>query len=180
MKLSQADCIFCSIVSGGRPSYKVFEDRNHLAFLDIHPFVRGHTLVVPKEHYDTLLSMDEKRVGGLFECVSKVAVRVVKAVGADGFRLIQNNGEAAAQVVKHVHVHIIPLKLGEKEAYFKRLDLSDQELSSIASSIWLASGKKVTGLQAHASEAEGTSRVPRPCLRRIQAPRRLRSRAPRL
>lgn len=138
VKLSQPDCIFCSIVSGARPSFRVFEDEDHLAFLDIHPFVRGHTLVVPKEHYDTLLSMDERKVGGLFECVSKVAVRVVKAVAADGFRLIQNNGEAAAQVVKHVHVHIIPLRLGEKEIYFARLELSDRELSDIALSIRLA------------------------------------------
>ncbi|MEM0120166.1 MAG: HIT family protein [Thermoprotei archaeon] len=129
------DCVFCSIVHGGSRSFKVYEDQNQLAFLDIHPLVRGHTLVVPKKHFDTLLDMDERSIGQLFNAVKLVAMTLVPAMGAHGFRIMQNNGESAAQVVKHVHVHILPFKLGESSFGLRRLNLSDDELSAIANTI---------------------------------------------
>jgi histidine triad (HIT) family protein len=129
------ECIFCSIVQGGSKSFKVYENQDQIAFLDIHPLVRGHTLVVPKKHFDTLIDMDEHSIGQLFNTVKLVAMNLVPAMGAHGFRIMQNNGESAAQVVKHVHVHILPFKLGENSFGLRRLNLSEEEFNSIANTI---------------------------------------------
>jgi histidine triad (HIT) family protein len=127
--------VFCAIVKGEKSSHKVFESVDHLAFLDIRPFVVGHTLVIPKKHYDTLEDMQVEEVGWLFKTVATIAPKIVRAVNAHGFRLIQNNGEAAAQVVKHVHVHILPLRNEQRNVFLKRLDLTDLELENIAQKI---------------------------------------------
>lgn len=113
----------------------MFEDDRHLAFLDINPIVKGHTLVIPKKHFDVLMDMDEESIGELFRTVARIASKVVVGVGADGFRLIQNNGEAAAQVVKHVHVHIIPLKLVQKGVFLNRMRPTEKELEQTAEEI---------------------------------------------
>ena len=89
----QEDCVFCKIVSGALPSYKVYEDEGHIAFLDINPFALGHTLVCPKRHGETLWDMDEREIGEVFKVASKVSKGVVAATEADGFRIMQNNGE---------------------------------------------------------------------------------------
>jgi len=133
--MSYEDCVFCSIVKGESRSFKVYEDAGQLAFLDIHPLVRGHTLVVPKKHFDTLLDMDDTSIAHLFGTVKIVARGLLQAMDAQGFRIMQNNGESAAQVVKHVHVHILPFKLGESSFGLKRLSLTDDELESIADKI---------------------------------------------
>ena len=108
------DCIFCQIVSRRASSNIVYEDEKYIAFLDIFPFSRGHTLVCPKEHGETIWDMKEMDIAGLFRVASKVSRAVVIAVEADGFRCVQNNGEAANQVVAHVHVHVIPVKMEDK------------------------------------------------------------------
>jgi histidine triad (HIT) family protein len=130
----QEDCIFCKIVSGKLPAYKVYEDSGHVAFLDINPFSPGHTLVCPKRHGETLWDMDEKEIAGVFMVASKVAKGVVSAVNADGFRLMQNNGEAANQAVAHLHVHVIPHKLQDK-GKFSRMKLEERQMSEVAASI---------------------------------------------
>lgn len=130
----QEDCIFCKIVAGKLPSHKVYEDEGHVAFLDINPFSAGHTLVCPKRHGETLWDMDEREIADVFMVASKVSKGVVAAMGADGFRLMQNNGEAANQAVAHIHVHVIPSKLEDK-GKFSRLKLSDEEMTRVAESI---------------------------------------------
>lgn len=102
------DCLFCEIIRGKKPSHKVYEDEEVYAFLDINPKVRGHTLVVPKEHNETFLDLDPTQIDELFESVQEVAKAVTEATDADGFNLMQNNGRAAGQVIDHVHVHILP------------------------------------------------------------------------
>jgi histidine triad (HIT) family protein len=101
-------CIFCSILSGQLPSAQVYKDPNFLVIMDKYPINRGHTLVIPTKHYDTLLHMPPEEVGRLYAMVPSVARAVVAAVGADGFNVGQNNGIAANQIVPHVHVHIVP------------------------------------------------------------------------
>jgi histidine triad (HIT) family protein len=128
-------CIFCGIVSGKEPSNKVYEDEKYVAFLDIYPFSRGHTLVCPKEHGETIWDMSEADIAGLFRVASLVSRAVVKAVGADGFRFVQNNGEAANQVVAHVHVHVIPVKMEDRGRFAGRKGLSADELKDTAVSI---------------------------------------------
>jgi len=130
----QEDCVFCKIVSGKLPSHRVYEDERHVAFLDINPFSPGHTLVVPKRHGETLWDMDLGEIAEVFKVASTVSMGVVAAMGADGFRIMQNNGEAANQAVAHLHVHVIPHKIEDK-GKFNRLKLSDKEMEDVARSI---------------------------------------------
>ncbi len=131
----QEDCVFCKIVSGKLPSYKVYEDDRHIAFLDINPFSVGHTLVTPKRHGETLWDMDDHEIAEIFKVASKVSMGVVAAMNADGFRLMQNNGEAANQAVAHIHVHVIPNKMEDKGKFMNRLKLSGDEMAKVADSI---------------------------------------------
>jgi histidine triad (HIT) family protein len=128
-------CIFCKIARGELPSHKVYEDERYIAFLDINPFSRGHTLVCPKEHGETIWDMKEAEIGGLFLAASKVSRAVVEATAADGFRFVQNNGEAANQVVAHVHVHVIPVTMAHKGRTMDRIKLDEAEMKSTASEI---------------------------------------------
>lgn len=128
-------CIFCKIVSRGAPSNIVYEDGKHIAFLDAFPSSRGHTLVTPKRHGETIWDMREPEIAELFMVASRVSKAVVEATGADGFRFVQNNGEAADQAVAHVHVHVIPVKMADKGRYGGRLRFSSEEMAGIAGSI---------------------------------------------
>ena len=102
------DCIFCAIAAGEIPSFKVYEDDLALAYLDINPFSKGHTLVIPKAHAAGLLDADDKMLSELVLRVKKVAAQVKEKLGCDGFNILQNNGEAAGQTVRHIHFHIVP------------------------------------------------------------------------
>ena len=128
-------CIFCKIAAKALPSYIIFEDENYIAFLDTAPFNSGHTLVCPKKHGETLWDMTEPEIGGLFALASRVSKAIVIATEMDGFRLVQNNGEAANQVVAHVHVHVIPVKMHEKGKWMDRKKLAANEMKNIAESI---------------------------------------------
>ena len=130
----QEECIFCKIVGRKLPSYIVYEDERHVAFLDINPFSAGHTLVSPRRHGETLWDMDEREIAEVFKVASKVSMGVVAATKADGFRIMQNNGEAANQAVAHIHVHVIPNKLEDK-GRFNRMKLTDKEMAAVAESI---------------------------------------------
>jgi histidine triad (HIT) family protein len=132
--VSEKDCIFCKIVAGTLPSHRVYEDDRHVAFLDINPFSPGHTLVCPKRHGETLWDMDQNEIAEAFTVASKVSMGVVAAMDADGFRIMQNNGEAANQAVAHLHIHVIPHKLEEK-GKFTRLKMSDDEMIRVADAI---------------------------------------------
>ncbi len=102
------DCIFCKIIAGELPSYKVYEDDYSLAFLDIHPVHQGHTLVVSKKHYADFLQADTDTLTKLSGITKKVAKAVTEGVEADGCNVTTNNGHAAGQVIFHLHWHIIP------------------------------------------------------------------------
>jgi len=128
-------CVFCGIVERRQPSNIVYEDEDHIAFLDIAPFSEGHLLVCPKKHGETIWEMDESEIGELFMLASRISRAVVTAVHADGFRFVQNNGEAANQVVAHVHVHVIPVKFADKGRFMERKKFTPEELSGIASRI---------------------------------------------
>ena len=128
-------CIFCQIVSKKSPSSVVYEDEKYIGFLDIYPFSRGHTLVCPKEHGETIWDMSEADIAQLFQAASKISKAVVAAVGADGFRFVQNNGEAANQVVAHVHVHVIPVMMEDKGRFSDRKRFTPEEMESTARSI---------------------------------------------
>lgn len=103
-----ADCIFCKIIAGEVPSSKVYEDDRVVAFLDISQVTPGHTLVVPKQHFRNLLEMDADSASQLFARVPDIARKVMKATGAKGMNILNNNEEIAGQTVFHTHVHLAP------------------------------------------------------------------------
>lgn len=138
--VSPDKCIFCRIVKGELPSHIVYEDKDFIAFLDINPFSKGHTLVSPKGHGETIWDMSPGEIGGLFMVASRVSRGIMRATGADGFRFVQNNGEAANQVVAHVHVHIIPVMMADKARSMGRLKVEDSEMAEIAGKIRAAVG----------------------------------------
>ncbi len=104
------ECVFCQIIQHKAPSCIVYEDDHVAAFLSNRPVNEGHTLVVPKKHYENIYEIPEEEAGYLFKIAKRVACAVRDAVKADGIRIVQNNGWAAGQVIFHIHVHVIPLK----------------------------------------------------------------------
>jgi histidine triad (HIT) family protein len=108
--MGMGGCIFCRIAKDELPSEKIYEDDEAVAFLDIMPAAEGHALVLPKGHYERLTDVPPEKLRAVMVAAKKVAAAVVKATGAEGFNLLQSNGEAAGQVVGHVHFHIIPRK----------------------------------------------------------------------
>ncbi len=102
------DCIFCRIIEGKIPANKVYQNSHSIAFLDINPVNKGHTLVVPKEHYADISSLPASVFHDMVDAVQKVAAAVKKGTNADGINIGMNNGGAAGQVVFHAHMHIIP------------------------------------------------------------------------
>lgn len=129
------DCIFCDIVKGKKQGYIIYEDNDHLSFLDKFPIDIGHSLVIPKQHYEQILDMDYHKVGHLFTKVSKIAKAIMIGTSADAFSLGQNNGKAAKQVIPHVHVHIIPRYNKKNTTWTKRTIGNNNELNILATKI---------------------------------------------
>ncbi len=102
------NCIFCKIIRGEIPSHKVYEDEHTLAFLDIRPNNHGHTLVIPKDHFENIYTLPDETLARLSLAVKKVAIAVKNGMDADGINLIMNNEEAAGQIIFHAHMHIVP------------------------------------------------------------------------
>lgn len=111
------DCIFCAIAAGEIPSFKIYEDDAVLAYLDINPFSEGHTLVIPKAHSPNLVETDDATLAAVVSRVKKVAAHLASALPCDGFNILQNNGEAAGQTVRHLHFHIVPRRNGEPVSF---------------------------------------------------------------
>ncbi|MDY0042021.1 MAG: HIT family protein [Desulforhabdus sp.] len=103
-----ADCIFCKIALGEIPCAKIYEDDLVLSFLDINPINPGHTLVLPKKHYTTLLEIDPDVLEACVLASQKIAKAIYTGVKADGLNFLQNNFRAAGQLIDHVHFHLIP------------------------------------------------------------------------
>lgn len=101
-------CVFCKIVKWETPSQRVYEDDQFIAFLDINPINPGHTLVIPREHYETLHDTPDEVLAGMMRLAKKLAPAMVKAMNAQGYNLGVNTGRAAGQAIDHVHFHIIP------------------------------------------------------------------------
>lgn len=101
-------CPFCSIANGSASASMVFEDSDVLAFMDLNPISEGHVLIVSREHWENLYEIPEEKLGKLLAVVKQVAIAAKKTVGADGIRIIQNNGKCAGQVVMHIHFHVVP------------------------------------------------------------------------
>lgn len=102
------DCLFCKITNKEIPNYTVYEDEYVLAFLDIHPCAKGHTVVIPKKHFDNLAAMPELDFINVSRGLRRAISRVQEIIAPDGLNIGINNGQAAGQAVNHTHWHIIP------------------------------------------------------------------------
>ena len=104
----QEGCIFCDIAKKKIKHWKVYEDEDTFAFLDINPRNPGHTVVIPKNHYATVMDLPEKETGPLFRAVWKVSKGIVDGTSADGVSIAQSSGTSAGQLIQHIHFHVIP------------------------------------------------------------------------
>ncbi|MBR2966377.1 MAG: HIT family protein [Clostridia bacterium] len=107
------DCIFCKIIKGEIPCYKIYEDQHALAFLDIACDCYGHTLVIPKQHCTNVLDCNEQSLQGVISAVQKVANHFVNNCGFSGVNILNASGQSAQQSVFHLHFHVIPRKEGD-------------------------------------------------------------------
>ena len=120
------DCIFCKIIEGEIPGNVVYEDEKVIAFLDANPVSKGHTLVVPKEHVETI--HEAEGMNFMWDAIIKVSNAVKKAFDAKGMNIDQNNGEVAGQEVMHMHFHVTPRYTGEEISLeYDRTELEDGE-----------------------------------------------------
>ena len=112
-----SDCIFCKIVAGEVPASIVYRTDTLMAFLDVGPLADGHLLVIPRDHYQSLVDMPPEACAALALELPKLGCALLEVTGAEGFNLLQNNGGVAGQVVHHVHFHLIPRKAGDGLGY---------------------------------------------------------------
>ena len=128
-------CLFCDILDGKRDGHFLYQDKEHVSFLDKYPIDVGHSLVIPKKHHEKITDMTPEDVGSVFALVPKIANAILDATGADAFSLGQNNGRAAKQIIPHVHIHIIPRYNAKGTVWTKRQIPNDDELSILAKKI---------------------------------------------
>lgn len=107
------DCLFCRIVAGEIPAHRVYEDATTLAFLDIMPLGRGHTLVIPKEHAADIYNISAPLLAGTMATAQAVARMLRAKLEPDGMNVFQNNGAAAGQEIFHFHLHLVPRWSGD-------------------------------------------------------------------
>ena len=134
--MGRADCVFCAIVAGTSPARIVQEDERTLAFLDIAPLTRGHTLVIPKRHCQNLLDIRTEDVVAVSLAMRDVSRKAMQVLEADGINLIQATGAAALQTVFHFHVHLLPRYVDDglplAEGFLQRTLGDAAELDAVA------------------------------------------------
>ncbi len=113
---TDANCIFCKIVAGQIPCFKLWDDAATLAFMDINPGNPGHALAIAKEHWENLAALPVTLLGPVLETAQRVARAIEKALRPDGIILVQANGPGAAQSVFHFHIHVLPRRLNDNLA----------------------------------------------------------------
>jgi histidine triad (HIT) family protein len=109
------DCIFCKIIKGEAKSWKVYENENVYAFLDIFPVSKYHTLIIPKKHYENIFDIPEKELLDVMSVVKKIAGLYNKNLGITNVQIINSSGREAQQDVFHIHFHIVPRKIGDQQ-----------------------------------------------------------------
>ena len=123
------NCIFCKIANGEIPSHTLYEDEDFRVIFDLGPATKGHALILPKKHYDNIYALDDETASKAFLVAKKMAVAMEKAFAADGFNIVQNNGEPAGQTVFHFHMHLIPRYKGDNAIdFWKPGSTTDEEL----------------------------------------------------
>lgn len=134
--MKKADCIFCKIANGEIPSTTLYEDDMFRVILDLGPASRGHALILPKEHFADIYEIEEEYAAKAMILAKRMAAAMTKALGADGFNLVQNNGETAGQTVFHFHLHLIPRYQNDNALVFwEPGKVTPEEMEKIASEV---------------------------------------------
>lgn len=131
------DCIFCKILADEIPSAVVYEDEMFRAILDVNPAVKGHVIILPKNHAANLFEFSDEEASKILIVAKKIAAALKKTYHCDGVNILQNNGEAAGQTVFHLHVHVIPRFEGDTDHINIgwRPDKTPEDLQAIAQEI---------------------------------------------
>ena len=135
------DCLFCKIVKGEVPSYKVYEDENVYAFLDVANDVYGHTLVVPKKHYENLMDCPDRTLGKIMASVKKIGNHFVNDCGFEGYNTFNNNGKSAEQAIMHLHFHIYPRKSNDGIKISQDFGKQEKSLEEISKELYFEDEK---------------------------------------
>ena len=135
--MKKDDCIFCKIAAGEIPSRKIYEDNDLIAIMDLSPTSKGHSLIIPKEHYTNIYDIDEEIAGKVMKTAKKLATKMTVALNCDGFNLLQNNGETAGQTMFHFHMYLIPRynDADNNMLKFTSVSFSDEEMDAIREQI---------------------------------------------
>ncbi len=128
----QNECVFCRIVRGQAPSFQVCEDELTLTFMDIFPVAAGHSLVIPKEHYENIYTVPPDTLAAIARASRRLALAIRTELQPDGLGLFQLNGAAAGQTVFHYHQHLIPRSSGETLKLHTRVRGDDDELRAVS------------------------------------------------
>ena len=111
--MKKDDCIFCKLSNGDIPTNALYEDDVVKVIFDLNPASKGHVLILPKNHFDDIYSMDDATAAHVFQVAVKVAKAMKETLGCEGLNIVQNNGEIAGQTVFHFHMHLIPRYQGD-------------------------------------------------------------------
>jgi len=131
-------CLFCNIANGAMESATIFENSEFKVILDKFPSGKGHTLIMPKEHYDDIYELDAETAGKLFALTTIVAKALKTILGCDGLNILQNNGALAGQTIKHFHMHVIPrFENDGMDFTWETKAFSDDDLTALADQIKL-------------------------------------------
>ncbi len=137
------NCIFCKIIAGEIPSAKVYEDELVYAFLDISPINKGHVLVIPKEHHESVAAVDEATAGRMMKIGSRIGIALKRELEADAYNLHLADGTAAGQVVMHAHLHIVPRWIEDGFHWnWRQLSYADGEMAEIVGKLAQRIAKK--------------------------------------
>lgn len=132
---TDSNCIFCKIVRKEIPAEVVYEDGETMAFLDINPNSHGHTLVIPKGHFENIYTVPAEEWARTMLTVQKIAPAVKMASQADGLNIVMNNEAAAYQEIPHAHIHLIPRHFNDNFPHFPYKPYIGEEIKEIAAKI---------------------------------------------
>lgn len=112
--MTHKDCIFCQIAKKERDAVIIYEDEYTMAFADLFPLMKGHTLIIPKKHFTNIYELDEEYASYVFRTTTRVAKKIKDILKPDGINIHQTNEKAAGQEVFHLHIHIVPRYIGQR------------------------------------------------------------------
>ena len=134
--MKDENCIFCKIANGEIPSRTLYEDDDFRVIMDLAPAPKGHSLILPKDHYKNVYEIADDTAAKVLPLAKKMATLMTEKLGADGFNIVQNNNEVAGQTVFHFHVHLIPRYNDDNQSLvMKPQEMTDAQLDEIRDTI---------------------------------------------